>query len=87
MWSPPSDNFPTTDGWTGYRSLLIKSEKISVDSSAFHHVTGILYLENQDALVITLFDGSLWLLQLARGALGLSAILNFGSSEVVSVDS
>lgn len=58
LWSPPSNKFPTTDGWTGYRSLLIKSQKISVDSSAFHHVTGILYLENQDALVITLFDGS-----------------------------
>ena len=58
MWSPSSNNFPTTDGWTGYRLLLIKSQKISIDSSTFHHVTGILYLENQDALVITLFDGS-----------------------------
>ena len=58
MWSPSSDNLPTTDSWTGYRSLLIKSQKISVDSSAFHQITGISYLQNQDALLITLFDGS-----------------------------
>ena len=58
LWSPSSDNPPTTDSWTGYRSLLIKSQKISVDSSAFHQVTGILYLQNQDVLLITLFDGS-----------------------------
>ena len=29
-----------------------------MDSSAFHQVTGISYLQNQDALLITLFDGS-----------------------------
>ena len=29
-----------------------------MDSSAFHQVTGISYLQNQDVLLITLFDGS-----------------------------
>ena len=58
LWSRSSDNPSITDGWTGYRSLLIKTQKISVDSSAFHRVTGISYLQNQDCLLITLFDGS-----------------------------
>lgn len=58
LWSPSSDSLPTTDIWAGYRSLFIKNQKISVDSSAFHRVTGISYLQNQDILVITLFDGS-----------------------------
>ena len=29
-----------------------------MDCSAFHQVTGISYVQNQDALLITLFDGS-----------------------------
>ena len=29
-----------------------------MDSSAFHQVTGISYLQNKDILLITLFDGS-----------------------------
>ena len=29
-----------------------------MDSSAYHQVTGISYLQNQDILLITLFDGS-----------------------------
>ena len=56
-----------------------------MDSSAFHHVTGISYLQNQDVLLITLFDGSFHVIcDLCRDPrwASTSGIQNYGSEEM-----
>ncbi|KAF4621633.1 hypothetical protein D9613_012593 [Agrocybe pediades] len=60
LWSAPSaeSSEESTPHWTGARLLRLQTQKISLDSSAFHPVTGVAYLRKQDRLVITLFDGS-----------------------------
>ncbi|KAG6898898.1 hypothetical protein C0993_003000 [Termitomyces sp. T159_Od127] len=45
-------------GWSGPRSYRLKTQKISVGSSALHPASGIQYISRQDILVLTLFDGS-----------------------------
>ncbi|KAF8154505.1 transcription factor IIIC subunit delta N-term-domain-containing protein [Crassisporium funariophilum] len=57
LWSSP-DTRSDSPFWTGHRSLRLKTQKISTDSSAFHCVSGLSYVPKHDALVVTLFDGS-----------------------------
>ena len=54
LWTIAGEEF----GWTGSRSLLIKTQKISTIASALHQVSGIIYLRLRDILVLTLSDGS-----------------------------
>ncbi|KAF8884432.1 putative zinc-finger of transcription factor IIIC complex-domain-containing protein, partial [Gymnopilus junonius] len=44
--------------WSGSRTFLLQTQKTSIDSSAFHPVSGITYIPKHDKLIITLFDGS-----------------------------
>jgi hypothetical protein len=57
LWSPGSCNF----GWSGIRSLPLDSQKISVGSSPLQPVSGLHYVPHEDALIISLFDGSIHL--------------------------
>ncbi|KAG6878555.1 hypothetical protein C0992_007917 [Termitomyces sp. T32_za158] len=45
-------------GWLGLRSFRLKTQKLSVGSSALHPASGIQYISRRDILVLTLFDGS-----------------------------
>ncbi|KAG6888595.1 hypothetical protein C0995_007114 [Termitomyces sp. Mi166 len=45
-------------GWSGSRSYRLKTQKLSVGSSSLHPASGIQYINRQDILVLTLFDGS-----------------------------
>ena len=57
LWSPGSCDF----GWSGIRSLPLDSQKISVGTSPLQPVTGLYYVSHEDALMISLFDGSIYL--------------------------
>lgn len=54
LWCPPSHSIP----WSGYRSFLLQTQKLSIGSSALHPASGIQYIRRLDTLVVTLFDGS-----------------------------
>lgn len=54
LWSPPDP----LGRWSGYRRLVLQNQKLSVGSSSFHPVSGIHYVHHEDALIISLFDGS-----------------------------
>ncbi|KAF8876936.1 transcription factor IIIC subunit delta N-term-domain-containing protein [Infundibulicybe gibba] len=55
LWSRP-----TNPGgmWTGHRKFPLKNQRVSIGSSSLHLVTGMVYLDGNDILVITLLDGS-----------------------------
>ena len=55
LWSWPSP--PAR--WHGGRALAIQSQKLSIGSSAFSHVSGFSYVTEKDVLVVALLDGSL----------------------------
>lgn len=44
--------------WTGLRSIPLKTQKLSVGSTAFSQTSGIAYSATQDTLIISLADGS-----------------------------
>jgi len=54
LWSPldPAGN------WSGHRTLILQNQRLSVGSSSFHPVSGMYYVQHDDALIISLFDGS-----------------------------
>ena len=64
LWSPPTatDHHASSSsggiGWTGYRTLPIRTQRLSVGSSCLHPNSGLFYVRHRDALVISLFDGS-----------------------------
>lgn len=45
--------------WHGGRALAIQTQKLSVGSSAFSHVSGFSYAAEKDVLILALLDGSL----------------------------
>ncbi|PPQ96911.1 hypothetical protein CVT26_005897 [Gymnopilus dilepis] len=53
LWSPPSPVH-----WAGTRTLFLQTQKTSIDSSAFHPVSGLTYIPKHDRLIVTLLDGS-----------------------------
>ncbi|KAG2040160.1 putative zinc-finger of transcription factor IIIC complex-domain-containing protein [Suillus americanus] len=55
LWSWPSSE-PT---WYGTRILPLQTQKMSVGSSAISPVSGVSYVLHRDALILSLFDGSL----------------------------
>jgi hypothetical protein len=54
LWSGVS---PTL-GWSGRRSLRLDTQKLSVGSSSLQPVSGLHYAQQEDALFVSLFDGS-----------------------------
>ncbi len=48
----------TTDNGEYIRTIRLQTQKVSVGSSSLAPTSGLLYLEDQDALVVGLFDGS-----------------------------
>ncbi|EGN93775.1 hypothetical protein SERLA73DRAFT_172058 [Serpula lacrymans var. lacrymans S7.3] len=54
LWSSPSPS----SKWSGSRVLVLQTQKISVASSALYPVSGLTHVGMQDALVLSLFDGS-----------------------------
>ncbi|KAJ3555131.1 hypothetical protein NM688_g2748 [Phlebia brevispora] len=54
FWSPSESGVH----WTGLRTLILKTQKLSVGSSALSPVSGVTYIPSQDTLVISLADGS-----------------------------
>ncbi|KAJ7881179.1 transcription factor IIIC subunit delta N-term-domain-containing protein [Mycena leptocephala] len=55
LWSGVS---PTL-GWSGHRSLRLCTQKMSVGSSSLQPVCGLHYAQHEDALFVSLFDGSI----------------------------
>jgi hypothetical protein len=50
---------PRTMGWSRSRAMRLQTQKLSVGSSSLQPVSGLHYIRQKDALVISLFDGSL----------------------------
>ena len=44
--------------WSGLRTFVLLTQKLSVSSTALSQVSSITYLPKRDALVLTLADGS-----------------------------
>ncbi|KAK7031634.1 transcription factor IIIC subunit delta N-term-domain-containing protein [Favolaschia claudopus] len=55
LWAAPSTNLR----WFGSRSLRLCTQDLSVGSSSFQPVTGLHYVRQEDALFVSLFDGSI----------------------------
>ncbi|KAJ7780218.1 transcription factor IIIC subunit delta N-term-domain-containing protein [Mycena maculata] len=54
LWSGGS----TTLNWSGTRFLRLCTQKLSVGSSSLHPVSGLHYVRQEDALLVSLFDGT-----------------------------
>ncbi|TFK20065.1 hypothetical protein FA15DRAFT_759627 [Coprinopsis marcescibilis] len=54
LWSASTD--PTS--WSGLRSFELHTQRISNGASSFHPASGVVYLQDQDCLLVTLFDGT-----------------------------
>ncbi|TFK52028.1 hypothetical protein OE88DRAFT_1718706 [Heliocybe sulcata] len=52
-WPIPS-NLP----WSGPRRMILQRQQVSADSSPLYPVSGLTYVEDQDVLILSLFDGS-----------------------------
>ncbi|KAJ7095472.1 transcription factor IIIC subunit delta N-term-domain-containing protein [Mycena crocata] len=59
LWSEPSSAL----GWFGRRSLRLCTQKLSVGSSSLQPVAGLHYVQQDDALLVFLFDGSVHVIQ------------------------
>ena len=55
LWSPGSPHL----GWSGHQSLPLHSERVTASSSLLQPVSGLHYVSHDDALILSLFDGSL----------------------------
>ncbi|KAJ7483210.1 transcription factor IIIC subunit delta N-term-domain-containing protein [Mycena latifolia] len=56
LWS---GNSTSTLSWSGHRSLRLCTQKLSVGSSSLQPVSGLHYVAQEDALLVSLFDGSI----------------------------
>ncbi|PCH44432.1 hypothetical protein WOLCODRAFT_105111 [Wolfiporia cocos MD-104 SS10] len=54
LWSPTW----SSGGWTGFRTIALYAQKVSVGSSKLCLVSGTAYIARKDALVVSLTDGS-----------------------------
>ena len=61
LFSQPESS-PTTY-WTGYRLIRLTTLNTTRNSSALHAASGLTYLAKSDALVVTLSDGSIHVVQ------------------------
>ncbi|KAJ6485623.1 transcription factor IIIC subunit delta N-term-domain-containing protein [Mycena sanguinolenta] len=62
LWSAGS----STLGWSGCRSLRLLTQKLSVGSSSFQPVSGLHYAQREDRLFVSLFDGSIHVINSLR---------------------
>ncbi|KAJ7065359.1 transcription factor IIIC subunit delta N-term-domain-containing protein [Mycena amicta] len=46
-------------GWSGHRRIRLSTRKLTVASSSFHAVSGLYYVPQEDALLISLSDGTM----------------------------
>ncbi|KAI0818913.1 putative zinc-finger of transcription factor IIIC complex-domain-containing protein [Irpex lacteus] len=54
LWKPDDNE----SSWTGLRTIALKTQKLSVGSTALAPVSGIVYLSRHDSVVVSLSDGS-----------------------------
>ncbi len=54
LWKPDGNE----SSWTGLRTIALKTQKLSVGSTALAPVSGIVYLSRHDSVVVSLSDGS-----------------------------
>jgi hypothetical protein len=59
LWSKES----STLGWSGFRSIVLSTQRFSVGSSSFQPPSGIYYVAQEDTLLVSLFDGSIHVIQ------------------------
>ncbi|KAJ7249546.1 transcription factor IIIC subunit delta N-term-domain-containing protein [Mycena haematopus] len=62
LWSGVS----STLGWSGFRSLRFSTQKLSVGSSSLQPVSGLHYAQKEDTLFVSLFDGSVHIINSLR---------------------
>ncbi|KAF7371057.1 hypothetical protein MSAN_00740000 [Mycena sanguinolenta] len=62
----------STLGWSGCRSLRLSTQKLSVGSSSFQPVSGLHYVQKEDRLFVSLFDGSIHVISSLRDEPALS---------------
>lgn len=55
LWSWPGSE----PAWNGTRAFPLQTQKMSIGSSAISPVSGVSYVLHRDALILSLFDGSL----------------------------
>ncbi|KAJ7230497.1 transcription factor IIIC subunit delta N-term-domain-containing protein, partial [Mycena pura] len=55
LWS----GAPSKLGWSGHRLIRLFTQELSVGSSSFQPVSGLHYAHGADALLVSLFDGSI----------------------------
>ncbi|KAJ6485661.1 hypothetical protein C8R45DRAFT_930763 [Mycena sanguinolenta] len=70
LWSAGS----STLGWSGCRSLRLLTQKLSVGSSSFQPVSGLHYAQREDRLFVSLFDGSVHVINSLRDEPTLSSV-------------
>ncbi|CAA7270424.1 unnamed protein product [Cyclocybe aegerita] len=63
LWSASSPTSTSTSEpqntyWTGQHTLRLQTQRTSLDSSAFHPLSGLCYLQSSDTLIMSLWDGS-----------------------------
>ncbi|KAJ6568281.1 transcription factor IIIC subunit delta N-term-domain-containing protein [Mycena vulgaris] len=80
----------STLGWSGHRSLRLCTQKLSVGSSSLHPVSGLHYVPQEDALLVSLFDGSIHVIhslteepELANAPRSLGALTSQGLSRIL----
>lgn len=59
LWSAPSLGHHLLSNWTGSRTINLKTVITSLGSSSLCPVSGIVYIRNQDALIVSVSEGSI----------------------------
>jgi general transcription factor 3C polypeptide 4 len=58
LWSALSHTANRLPVWSGSRTILLQTQRVSVGSSSLYPVSGMIYIRSHDAIVLCLFDGS-----------------------------
>lgn len=61
FWSESSSNPDDQTPWSGLHSIRLKTQKHSVGSSSLQPVSGMQYIHHRDGLVVSLVDGSFYI--------------------------
>ncbi|KAF7309454.1 hypothetical protein MIND_00316200 [Mycena indigotica] len=56
LWSDAKDS---KLGWSGYRRIRLSTQRLTTGSSSLHAVSGLYYIAQADALLISLADGTI----------------------------
>ncbi|KAF7317703.1 hypothetical protein MKEN_00858000 [Mycena kentingensis (nom. inval.)] len=52
--------------WSGHRSIRLSTQKLTAGSSAFNPVSGLSYIPQEDALLVSLSDGTMHVIEAGR---------------------